>query len=282
MGQSSPTANAGDTTAQALQSYTQYLPGLLQTLAGQTQSTGQTEQNAQNVLAPQQQALQNSLVSHYLPGLYSSGDQLNQQESTAGINQANTNLNSQGGQALEQQAIQQSEASNPQYYAALNQAGGQLSNLLSSINLGGLTGSEQAQVERSNAQQDAQRGILNSPSQTATVSNAMNFGTALQNKQNLLANAINTATSFLPQAKTGVDTFAAGSGAATTPSSNPAASQFLGVNGGNAASTASASNSSTANNLLNNVTSQQNNANSLNNAFGTNESISSYLGSVPT
>lgn len=281
MGQSYATGTPPETTAQQLQAYIQYLPGLLQTTANQTLPVGQTEQNAQNILAPQQQQLQNQLYSQNAPGLYNTGNQLNALQSQAGISQALGNLNSSQGQQLSQAAITADQQANPQYYAALNQAGGQLSNLLGSINLGGLTGSETAQVQRGLAQQDAQKGITNSPSQTAAVSNAMNFGTALQAKQANLANAINTATSFLPASRTGVNTFAVGSGQSTTQS-NPGASQFLGVNANNAASSASSGNQAQGSNLLSNITSGQNNANSLISAQGINNSIPSYLGSIPS
>ena len=84
---------------------------------------------------------------------------------------------------------------------------------------GDLTGSQTAQLSRGLAQQDAQKGILNAPSQTAAISNAQTFGNLQQqNKQNL-QQAIQTATSFLPASSagtSGINGFNVGSGGATT------------------------------------------------------------------
>lgn len=230
MGDSGPGpehSNPYNTSTAAAQAYVQNLPAMLQATTGQIAPTGTAIQGANNTLDPQSQQLQNQLFGQYAPQLYNIGNQLTGTTLSGGISNASNNIAGQGSQLLNQ-AISADQTSNPQYYANRQQASDQLGNLLGSINLGGLTGSETAQVERSNAQQDAQRGILNSPSQTATVSNAMNFGTALQNKQGLLSNAINTATSFLPASKSGVDSFGIASGQATN-STNPGATNFLGT-----------------------------------------------------
>ena len=277
-----PAQSTGDSTAQQLQALTQYLPGLLNTTANQTLPVGQTTQAAENILDPQQQALQNQLYAQYAPELQTIGNQLNQQNTQAGLSNALTNINGTGGQLATAQE-QMAEQANPQYYTALGEAGGQLSNLLGSINLGGLTGSEEAQVQRSNAQQDAQRGILNSPSQTATESNAMNFGTALQAKQANLASAIQTASNFLPNAQTGVNTFATATGQNGTTQSNPGASQFLGVNGSNTATNAASANSSAANAAQGAINTTANTAASIDaNQRNTLDMVNSTLSSLPT
>lgn len=271
-----------DSTASQLQAYTQYLPQLLNTTANQTLPVGQTNQAAQNVLAPEQQQLQDALYGQYAPELYNIGNQLNQQQTQAGLSQALQNINGTGGQLATAQE-QMAEQANPQYYAALGQAGNQLGNLLGSINLGGLTGSEEAQVQRSNAQQDAARGIANTPSQTATESNAMNFGTALQAKQANLAQAINTASTFLPNAQTGVNTFATATGQNGTTQSNPGANQFLGVNANNQAIAAASSNSAAGNTAQSNINSTANNqASLLANQRNSLDMVNSTLSSLPT
>lgn len=272
--------STGESTDTQLQAYIKNLPSLLNVTANQTLPVGQTTQAAAEVLSPEQQALQDKLFAQYGPELYKLGDQLNAQESGAGINTALTNLQGGGGKLIDAATAADKQA-NPEYYAARAQAGSQLSNLLGSIDLSGLSGSERSEVERSNAQQDAQRGIANTPSQTATVQNAMQFGTALQAKRNALSQAISTATSFLPSAKSGVDAFSVGTGAATTPASNPGASQFLGV--GNAANSAAGANSATGNNLLGTINSTSNTAAGINaNRRNSLDQVNSTLSSLPT
>lgn len=226
--------SVGAQTGQELQAYTQYLPGLLQATANQAAPIGQSLQNETAQIAPQQQALNSQLFGQYAPQLYNLGNQLNQQQTQAGVNTALSEIQGQGGQlANATQALQQQL--NPAYYSTLNAEQPQIANLLNSINLtgNGLTGSEQRQVQQSNAQQDAARGIANTPSQTSTVANAMNYGTALQQKGAALSNALNTATSFLNPSQGPVSAFNIGTGAASQQSSNPGANQFVGIGNAN-------------------------------------------------
>lgn len=270
----------GESTDAQMQAYIKNLPALLNTTANQTLPVGQTTQNAQNTLAPQQQQLLSDLFSKYAPGLYKTGDELNQQESSAGIAQALKNLQGGGGQ-LSQAAIDADKAANPEYYSTRAAAGSKLNDLLGSIDINGLSGSERSEVERSNAQQDAQRGIANTPSQTATVQNAMQFGSALQAKRNALSNAISTATSFLPSSKSGVDAFAVGTGAATAPQGNAGAGQFLGI--GNNANSASGTNASLGNSLLGGINATSNNAANIDaNRRNSLDMTNSTLSSLPT
>jgi hypothetical protein len=69
----------------------------------------------------------------------------------------------------------------------------QASNLVNSINLNGLSGGERAEVERSLNQSNYARGNLGIDNATNTVSNAMNFGNALQAKRDSLGNALGAA-----------------------------------------------------------------------------------------
>lgn len=281
MGQGYNTPNPSQTTAESLQAYIKYLPQLLNVTSKQIPSIAQTVQNTEQNVAPQAQNLQTQLYSSSAPDLYKIGNVLSGITNTGGVTNALNTYNSPAGQQLESAAISADQAANPQFYAARAAAGNQLTNLLGSINLNGLTGSENAQISRALAQQDAQKGIIASPSQTATVANAMQFGTALQQKQANLAAAINTATSFLPSSKSGVNAFAVGTGAATNPGSNPGSSQFLGTT--NSATNAGTNAASSAgSNLLSNITQQQNNANSLISAQNINSSIPSLMSSVPT
>lgn len=274
MGTGSP-PGVQESTGQMLQAYTQNLPALLQATANQSGPVAQTLQNTSNTIAPQQQALESSLYGQYAPELYNIGNHLNSINSAGGINTAISNITGAGGQlATDTENLQ--KQLDPEYYATRAAAGSQVNNLLNSIDLNGLSGSERAEVERSNAQQDAQRGILNSPSQTATTQNAMNFGSALQAKRNSLANAISTATSFLPSSQGPVNAFNVGSGAASAPATNPGASMFLGA-GQSGDAQAQAQNNALGSGLLNSTSST-----SQNNASLGQQARTQVLGSLPS
>ena len=220
----------GDSTAQQLQAYTANLPNLMQVTANTALPTGQTLLNAQQQLAPQQQALATQLFNQAAPGLTQSGNAINQLMASGNLQNAATNQGGAAGQQLLNTVQQQQQAIDPQYYATRAAASNQLQNLLGSINLNGLSGSEQAQVERANAQQNAQQGTLNTPSQLNTVSNAMNFGTALNTKRTALEQALGSATSFLPSSQSGISAFNTVQGSSGGPAtSNPGLSQFQGV-----------------------------------------------------
>jgi hypothetical protein len=130
-----------------------------------------------------------------------SGSTLNQLSSmgtdyaATGANISNTNdlLNSgilgSGGAVLNNAAGNLLANSNP----AQNAANSQATNLVNSINLNGLTGGEQEAVERSLNQNLNGTGNLGLNNATNAVSNAMNFGSALQAKRAALGSALGTA-----------------------------------------------------------------------------------------
>ena len=219
-----------ESTAQQLAALTSGLPGLMNAIGSTTLPYQQQIQNAQNVIAPQQAALNNQLYAQYVPQLNAINNSLN---NTNALAAAQTGLNILQGpgqaEALQAQAIQQKL--DPEYYATRANTGQKVNELLNSFNLNGLSGSERAEVERSNAQQDSSRGIVNAPSQTATVSNAMSFGSALQNKRNALSQAIANATSYLPSSQGQVSALgvAGGNQAQGQSNTNTAGNQFSGV-----------------------------------------------------
>jgi hypothetical protein len=95
-----------------------------------------------------------------------------------------------------------------------------------------LSGGEEEQLNRSLARENANRGILNTPSQTAALSNAMTFGDARYNRQNQakgqLAQALGVGNQFLPAANSGMDVFKVATGKTSMP--NAGDSKFTGVN----------------------------------------------------
>jgi hypothetical protein len=224
-----------ESTNQQLQAYIQNMPGLISSTSAGAVPLAEAQQAATDATAPQQAALEQQLLAQYGPQLSSIGNTITAQSNEQQAQNNTALMQGAGGQeANAAQALQ--EQLDPQYYATRAAAGNQIQNLLGSINLGGLTGSEAAQVERANNQSDAQRGIANSPSQTATVSNAMNFGTALQAKQNNLENALSSATSFMNQSQGPINGFQVATGQSPSSGATTPTSFGGGSTGANAAS----------------------------------------------
>lgn len=179
--------SAQQTSAQVMQDYInnigavtkatneQYLPTSNAQLAAIQASQG--GYNQQNLNQLQQFSLPTAQV----------GQQVANSNSLAGANTNVDLLNGPGTRAAIG-ATTLSNALNPTQAANQRQA----TNLVNSINLNGLSGGEQAAVERSLNQSNYATGNLGIDNATNTVSNAMKFGQALQDKRNALGNALNT------------------------------------------------------------------------------------------
>lgn len=238
----------------------------------------QATQNASNITDPQAAALQQKLLATYGPAAVATGGQLAGQAGAANT-ASNAAIQAGPGQQLLDTLSKQQQALDPQYYAARAEAGNQVGNLLGSIDLSGLSGSERSEVERSNNQQDASRGLLNTPNQTATVNNAMNYGTALQAKRNALSQALGTATSFLGASQGPINAQTAVSGQPQL--GNVGLSQFGSTSGTGSAANSSVSGS--ANNLLGAINSTSNtSANIAANQRNSLDMVNSTLSSLPT
>lgn len=268
----------GESTAQQLQALTANLPGLMQSVGGNILPYEQQLQTAQNTIAPQQAQLNADLFAKYGSQLNDIGNQL---ASSTALSQAKSTadvLNGPGQAALSAADAAQRKL-DPEYYATRSLESGKIGDLLNSIDLNGLSGSERAEVERSNAQQDASRGIANSPSQTATVNNAMNFGSALQNKRNALSQAISTATGFLPNAQGPINAVATTTGKS---SNNAGVSQFSGVGTSQTGQLGGATNS-LASGLLGNVNNTATSSADINaNRRDSLDRVTGVLGSLPS
>lgn len=186
--------------------------------------------NAQAALTPQQLQLMQQMYQQYMPGLTSavSDVQRQQQQETAGNNAAVSG--GPQGQAALAAAMQAFNATNPGFLQTSGNTANSLGNLMGSIDLtGALSGSQNRAIGQSLAQQNAQTGNLNSPSQSQTVGNAMNYGNAVYQRQEQaksdLSNAISQATSFLPSSRTGLDSWGISTG--TNPSGNAMTPQGL-------------------------------------------------------
>ncbi len=226
MGGDAPAPTTQETTAQMLQAYTQYLPGLMSTTNAQVLPTAQAQFDVNKQLAPQFAQLQSDLYSQYGSDLNRIGADILKQNQLAQAQADTAVLQGPGAEAVRQGLALQREA-DPEYFATRTAAADKIARLLESIDLTGLSGSERAEVSRGLAQQQEKRGLSTAPSQIATIEAAGQFGSALQNKRNALGQALDTATNFLGQSRTGIDAFQVATGKPSMP--NPGGQQFQGI-----------------------------------------------------
>lgn len=207
--------------------------------------TAQSIQGALSTITPAQLQMLNSQYALYGPQLAETSGKV-QEASQNAASQANANsLNSAQGQSAIQAALAADQQVNPETYATRTATGNALQTLLSNDTValdGGLSGSETRAIGQSLAQQGAQTGLTNVPSQSQTVSNAMQYGNATYQRQQQaksnLSDAISKATSFIPASNNGnvnawsVGTGQQGAGTATNlfgGAVNSAASQVSGA-----------------------------------------------------
>jgi len=188
-------------------SYGEYMNALSNYYTGDIGSYSQSVNNAS-----QQNDLSNLGISNLLTQGYSNiglqnltnyampynqiGQQIENSNAQAGANTNLAQISGAGGQ-VSRVANQLEQQVNPEYYQIRGAAGNQATNLVNSINLNGLSGGEQAAVERSLAQSNYASGNLGLDNATNAVSNAMNFGDYLNTKRTALSNALNTASTTM-------------------------------------------------------------------------------------
>lgn len=217
MGQQYRPPDVSHSTADQLQALIQYLPGLAKVFNEQLLPTERANLATQQEIAPQQQALDTQLYGTYGPQIAKISSDI------AAQNTASDARNLAGpGQDLARAAVSAQQIADPEYYKTRALLGQKNEELLNSINVNGLSGSERAEIERRLNQEAQQGGSPDISSGIKTAENAATFGSALQAKRNSLGQAITQATNFLPTAKSGVDVFQQVTG---RPSLGPAAAQ---------------------------------------------------------
>jgi len=188
--------------------------------------------NVSQATSPGYAQLMTQIFNQYGPQLNTIGNAINRQNALA---QANTERQVMAGPGadLVNQAYGLSQVFDKPYYDTRAATAGRLQDLMSSIDLNaGLSGTERNEIGQGLSREGYARGTANAPSATETVGNAMRYGQAGYQRrvqqQSLLGSAINTASSFLPTAKSGVDVFQVATGRPSMP--NQGASQFTGLN----------------------------------------------------
>lgn len=224
--------SSNESTEAMLGAYTKYFPDLLKINQENILPNEQAKLEANQAVSPEYLALQNQLYKIYGPQLAATSDQINAASAKSSA-QSDLDVLRGPGKDLVSEALKTAQEADPEYYKARQQVGGRLSDLLGSIDLSGnLSGGETEQLNRALAQENSRRGILNTPSQTAALSNAMTFGDARYNRQNQakgqLAQALSVGNQFLPASNSGIDVFKVATGKTSMP--NAGDSKFQGVN----------------------------------------------------
>lgn len=189
MQQSPPPA----TTASMLQAYNTYLPKLSATANALIGPTAQAEQAATAGTADASNALNLQQLNKFALPEAIVGQQVANSNAQAGAQTNLQQLQGAGGQAANA-ALGVNRATNADYYKAQDAASGGAASAIGAINLGGLSPGESAATERSLAQSNVGTGNLGLLNPENTISNALNFGGAFNNKVGLMNNAVGAAT----------------------------------------------------------------------------------------
>lgn len=185
--------NPSTDTAALFQNYIKFLPEIMRVTAGAETPAAQGILQASQAVSPEYAKLLESQLSTYGVPLAQAGGAVNTAQAKAGADTNLALLQGSGGDVARASSSLDKEL-NPELYGARTSTANQLMNLLGSYNLNGLSGSERAEVERSLNQSNTVTGNLGLDNATNAVSNAMNFGSKLQEKRTNLSNALQTAT----------------------------------------------------------------------------------------
>jgi hypothetical protein len=156
----------------------------------------------QEAIAPREQELAAQLFRKYTPQYAEVGQNVDLQA-----------LRGAGGQAVREGNALQQEI-DPEFYASRAATSGKLRDLLGGMDPNRLTTAEREEVARGLARTQYGSGELAVPSNQGAIEAAQTFGSALTNKRNAVANAIDTATRAIPSFRTGVDAFQQGTSGA--------------------------------------------------------------------
>lgn len=184
---------APQTTAEMLQAYNKYLPQLTSTMDAAIGPTAQAEQAAQTGTAGESNALNLAQLQQFAMPEAQVGQQVANSNALAGANTNLAQLNGPGGAAASA-AEGVNRATNPDYYAAQDAASKGAASAIGAVNLNGLSPGEQAATERSLNQNNVGTGNLGLLNPENTISNAMNFGGAFNNKIGIMNSAVGAAT----------------------------------------------------------------------------------------
>jgi hypothetical protein len=208
----SPAATTQESMAEVMKAYRENILPMIQQ---QVQAARQYEPEMQKLreeISPREQQLNADLYRQFGPQFAKTGSDIARQNAQA---QAETDLGivSGTGRDLVREAMRTQKEADPEAYRARELALQNLEQLQGSLTdpNAGLSGAEQAEIDRSLARGNYARGTGATPTATSTVSNAMAFGQAGEarkaQRQSAIANAAQLATGAVQPLSSKIDTF---------------------------------------------------------------------------
>lgn len=182
-----------ESEASVLQAYSQYLPTLAQEAAQQTPGIAKAGLQAAQDTQPGYNALNLNQLEQYALPEAQVGQQVADSNAQAGARTNLRQITGAGGDAA-RAAYDLNYQTNPDYYEAQDAASKGANDAIKAINLNGLSPGEYAATERAINQGRQSTGNLGLVNPLNTISDAMNFGGAFNNKVGLMNNAVGTAS----------------------------------------------------------------------------------------
>lgn len=190
---------APETTAEMLKAYTEGLPSFMSAANAQILPNELAQLQASRETSPAYLELQKQLYDTYGADLNKIGSEIYKSNALAQA-EADKAVIEGPGRDFVKGALETAKIADPEYFAAREKAGARLQELLQP----GLTGGESEAAARGINRVAVGRGLLNAPSQTATLNAAQTFGNASRDR---LSQALGVATGVMPQLRTGVNPF---------------------------------------------------------------------------
>jgi hypothetical protein len=208
----SPASGTQESMDSVMKAYANNLIPLIQNQIKAAQSYEPAMQDLREQISPREQQLNADLYAKFGPQFAKTGSDIARQNAQA---QAETDLGivSGTGRQLVREAMKTQKEADPEAYRARELALQNLEQLQGSLTdpNAGLSGAEQAEIDRSLARENFARGTGATPTATSTVSNALAFGQAgearKQQRQSAIANAAQLATGAVQPLSSRIDTF---------------------------------------------------------------------------
>lgn len=200
---------AGESTESMMKGYIDSIDDFLRATARNITPTEQALVDSRRIINPQQQQLDLDIARRFLPQFSELGVQ--QQGAEQMGRAANDAALLRGpGQDLVRANLDAQRIADPEYFRSRASTADALNMFMDSLDdpNEGLSATERAEIDRSIARTNSQRG-LEAPTATSAVESAMNFGSAgtqrKSAKQDQIAKAMGAASAVMPSLRSGVD-----------------------------------------------------------------------------
>ena len=225
--------DAGDVGKAQGEAFEESYPKIVKSVTGQLKPIAKAEYDVKREFAPKDQRLQyeqfvgseeaKNLPEGYVPGireyaiLDSDVDHIRRRGGAA----TDLDIMRLQGPYMAESSMDQLAITDQPFLQSRDLGRQKVAELLGSINMGGLSGGERAEIERMNARRNLQRGQAGGGGNLTAIENAMQFGSRLDQKRSQLGQALQSATNFMAGSRTGYDPIQAtlgrssGSGAVT-------------------------------------------------------------------